>query len=313
MPDILAVILPIFLLMALGFAAVRGGLVAREGIGALSRYVIDFALPAVLFRTLAARPPGGASDAAYLLAYGGGSLLVFGFAVALARLGRGKSLPAASLFGMGMSFSNSVFIGLPVVVQALGPEAGVAVALCLVIENFVMFPLILMLAEGGRAAGGGASRRAALRIALRRTVATPIVPAIALGAGFALFGIGLPAVLSRPLELLAASATPVALFVIGGSLVGLRLRGMGAEVAQIAIGKLVGHPLAVLAMLALLPDFDVRLQHAAVLLAAMPMPSIYPAIGQRYGEQDLCAASALVATTASFVSLSMVLWLLRGP
>ncbi len=46
--------------------------------------------------------------------------------------------------------------------------------------------------------------------------------------------------------------------------------------AQIALGKLIGHPLAVLAMVALLPDFDPRLQQAAVLLAAMPMLSIYP-------------------------------------
>lgn len=311
MLDIFAITLPIFLLIALGFAAVRGQVVPREGVGMLGRYVINFALPALLFRILAQRPPGGTADFGYLLAYGGGSLAVFMLGVVVTRYVRGKSLAAASIIGMGMTFSNSVYIGLPVVTQAFGPEAGVAVALCLVVENFLMFPLILVLAEGGRAADGEANRLTVLRTALRRTVTMPIMPAIVLGAVCSALSIRLPEVLARALDLLAASASPVALFVMGGSLVGFRLRGIVVEVAQVAVGKLVAHPLAVFAILAVLPDFDPRLESAAVLIAAMPMVSIYPVIGQRYGQQALCVGSALVATAASFVSLSAVLWLLR--
>ncbi len=155
MSAILAVLLPVFLLVALASppcAAVRCHVTES---GALGSFVANFALPAVLFRTLLQRPPGEAADFGYLLAYGSGSLLVFGLAVAAARRLGGKPLAAASLFGMGMAFSNSVFIGLPVVLQALGPEAGVAVALTVLIETLLMFPLILMLAEGGRAADAG--------------------------------------------------------------------------------------------------------------------------------------------------------------
>lgn len=76
------------------------------------------------------------------------------------------------------------------------------------------------------------------------------------------------------------------------------------------IGKLIIHPLLVLSMILLLPDFDPDLQIAAVLLAAMPMLSIHPIVGGAYGYRQQCASILLVATLASFFTLSLVLGLL---
>ena len=48
---------------------------------------------------------------------------------------------------------------------------------------------------------------------------------------------------------------------------------------------------------------------AAVLLAAMPTMSIYPILAQAYGHEDRSAAALLIATIASFFTLSALLWL----
>jgi hypothetical protein len=46
-----------------------------------------------------------------------------------------------------------------------------------------------------------------------------------------------------------------------------------------------------------------------VLTAAVPMMGIYPIFAQAYGHEDVGAASMLVATVASFFTLSGLLWM----
>jgi predicted permease len=103
----------------------------------------------------------------------------------------------------------------------------------------------------------------------------------------------------------------VALFVIGGSLVGLKLAGVRRDLAWVAMGKLILHPLAVFTLLWLLPPIAPELRIAAVLFAAMPMLSIYPVVAQKYGLEGFTAAALLVTTIASFFSISALLWAMQ--
>ena len=59
-------------------------------------------------------------------------------------------------------------------------------------------------------------------------------------------GSRLPAPLFKAVDMLALASAPVALFVIGGTLAGARVRGMFGDVAVITVGKLLLHPAAVL-------------------------------------------------------------------
>lgn len=108
------------------------------------------------------------------------------------------------------------------------------------------------------------------------------------------------------------SSAAVSLLVIGGTLVGLKTKGMRRDVTAIASSKLLLHPLAVGLMMWLAPPSDPTLRAAAVVFAATPMLSIYPILAQRYGFEEMCAAALLLATVMSFVTISVALWLL-GP
>ena len=63
----------------------------------------------------------------------------------------------------------------------------------------------------------------------------------------------LPEPVLRAVNLFAISSAGLSLFVIGGTLVGLPLGGMGQQILPIAFGKLVLHPLAVFAAVMALP------------------------------------------------------------
>jgi len=83
-------------------------------------------------------------------------------------------------------------------------------------------------------------------------------------------------------------------------------------VAQISVGKLILHPLAMLAVLLwLVPVDDQQLRTAVLLSCAMPMMGIYTILAQRHGHEGVSSAAMLVATTASFLSLSGLLLVLR--
>ena len=54
-----------------------------------------------------------------------------------------------------------------------------------------------------------------------------------------------------------------------------------------------------------------KLHAAALVLAGAPMLGIYPILGQKCGQQAVNAASLLVTTVASFVTLAVLVGMLR--
>jgi malonate transporter and related proteins len=140
----------------------------------------------------------------------------------------------------------------------------------------------------------------------------PIIIAIFAGFLVSLLGIPLSEPLVRTINMLSMASTALALFVIGGSLVGLEVKSVFSDSVTVALGKLVLHPLAVFAMLWLFAPVEPHLRMAAIIFAAMPMMSIYPILAQKYDQQSFCAAALLVATLLSFLTVSGALWVMSS-
>ena len=305
---VLSITAPIFILIGLGFFSARIGLLNREQARGMGAFVIHFALPALVFKALAERSLGEVLNWPCLGAYALASLSLFGCGLLLAWRWRGQSLSQSAILAMGMSVSNSGFIGYPIAVMVIGPTAGLAMALGMLVENLLMVPLALALAEAGQQQGRALT---VLRETARRLLRNPLIIAIVLGLAMSLSGLRLPLVPARVVELLAAASAPVALFVIGATLYGLKIGGMAADLAQTAIGKLILHPLLMLAALTLVPGVDPLLVVAGLLFASAPMMSVFPILGQRFGLEQRCAAALVGCTVLAFFSVSAVLALLR--
>ena len=277
----------------------------------LGTYVVKFALPALVFTALSQRPVGEVINGRYVLGYAVGSLVVMMAAFGWAWRWQGKSFTLSTLCGLGCSSSNSGFIGYPIAILVAGPSsAAVGLAMCMLVENLLMIPLTLVMADSGRVGAGKWHR--ILMQSLVQLSRNPVILAIVGGLVVSLIGIPITGVLARSINMLAMSSAAVSLFVIGGTLVGLKTKGMRRDVTTIASSKLLLHPLAVGLMMWLVPPSDPTLRAAAVVFAATPMLSIYPILAQRYGFEEMCAAALLLATVMSFVTISIALWLL-GP
>ena len=208
---------------------------------------------------------------------------------------------------MGMCASNSAFVGYPIALQLFGPAASVVLALCALVESLLIMPLSLASAEPHDRAQG----RSVLLQSLRGLVKNPMIIGMGAGINFTALDAHLPALATTAIGLVASAASPVALFVIGGSLVGLQLDGQRTDIATVVIGKLILHPLAVFAALWLLPATDATLSSAAVLFAGMPMLSIYPVLSQKYGLVGCSAAAPLAASVCSIATITVLIALLH--
>jgi predicted permease len=307
---ILTITLPIFLLIGLGYVCAWRGLFTLDQVRGMGRFVISIALPALLFRVLVQQQLRDVLEWRYPLVYASGSLIMLFGGFAYARVVHKLGVTSATLRGFGMSVSNNGFIGFPMAIQLIGPQAAIPLALTYIVENLVMLPMVLALAESGQA--GHASRSALARRIALGLIKSPLVIAIVSACVALVIGIHPIGPLAKVIDLLAGASAPVALIVIGASLFGLSARGMMRPVLEIAVGKLFGHPLVMLALLALIPIADKDLHHTIILLATIPMLSIYPIIAQRYGEERLCAAAVLVTTALAFFTVSGWIWLLQA-
>lgn len=311
---ILAITGPIYITIALGYLLTRRGLFARADMRVLGQFVIRLALPALLFNALAQRKVGDILNGRYLLVYALGSLVTLGLGLLWARRGARQDATTSVYYAMGMSCSNNGFVGYPVALLVLGPVASVMLGLNMIVENLLLIPLLLALAEISGEAGG--RWPVVLRQALAALVRNPMVLGLLAGFAVSLLEWKMPSPMERTLTLFAQSSAALSLFVIGGSLAGLQLAGLRGPVVQIALGKLLLHPAAVVAVLLLceaagMVPMEPALRTGVVLAAASPMFGIYPILAQKTGHDGLAAGALLGATVASFFTISALLWTFR--
>ena len=154
MLDILGITGPIYIAIALGYAVTRAGLFSRADMRVLGKFVIHVALPAMLFNALSQRRIQEIVNGPYLLVYTLGSLLTLALGWAWARRGAGQDATTSVYYAMGMCCSNSGFVAFPIALLVIGPMAGVMLGLNMIVENLLVLPLLLALAEASTGQGG---------------------------------------------------------------------------------------------------------------------------------------------------------------
>jgi malonate transporter and related proteins len=305
--DILSATVPIFLIVGLGFALTRGGMLERQDMSVLSTYVVKLALPALIFINVLGRSFADILNSTYLLVYAIAAMAMVGLGVVWGRA-RGAGPARTATLSFAMSGTNNGFVGFPIFLLVLPEVAGLAVGMDMLVDNILIIPVALAMFESvaGRHHTHWGRRLTGIGL---RVVTHPMVIALIAALALTWLGVELPAMLERAVTLVANSSSAVALFAIGGMLVGLRLKGQLADLVAAVSGKLVVSPaiaaaLVVLLPLVGLPTLSHDLRAAVILTAALPSMSSVGAFAEQHGEGDFGAATMMLSTVVAFVTLT---------
>ncbi len=303
---ILDIILPVFGLVILGFGAAKAKWFDEGAIRGLSLFVFNFAIPIMLFRTLARVELPETIEWGFLLSYYLGALTVFALGMASAGLLFGRPLEAQGAAGLSAAYSNTVLLGIPLILTAFGDAAALPLFLLVAFHSLLLFPTATAVIEAGR--GRGAGLRRLPLVTATGMAKNPIMVGLALGLAFNLLGLGIPGPIDTIAETLGQAALPCATFAMGASLAQYRIAGSMTESAVLIALKIFVHPLLVWLLATYLFDVEPLWATVAVVMAALPSGVNAYLFAERYGTGIAQAATAvLVSTGITIGTLSLLL------
>ena len=290
-------LLPIFLLAGLGALLARLPWLKPGWHAGLTEVTAKFLLPCLLFASAwrTGIPPSVSWKV--LCAF----YVPLGFLFLGARLafrGAGSSAAAA----LAATYSNTVFVGVPVLVQVLG-EGSLQFAYPVIAFHSLFCFTLYHLSDDAAPSGWLGP--------VLNTLKNPIVAALLLGLALNFAQLGLPAPLPRVLDMLGAAAPSCALLSLGASVASLKPGRWGATGA-VVLGKLLLLPLGV----AVLSVFVFHLPMAAamvlIILASCPV-GINAAfvVKPAGGGAQLVNSAILLSTLLCAASMPAWLWTLR--
>jgi len=313
--QILLITFPFFALVLCGYLAARRRVLPLPAVSGLNSFVLFFALPCMLYRFGAMTPIAQLLDAGVVFTWSMAALIVVALTVAISRNPRIGWNDAA--FGaLVAAFPNTGFMGVPLLVALLGPQAAGPVILTMVIDMVLTTSLCIALSRLDGADQHGA--RKAFGKALRGVLTNPLPWSILLGALSSMLQLELPKPVAQTVGMLADAASPVALFTIGAVLARSQMLAIeqghapipGRDFLPVAAIKLLAHPLLVLLVGALAIWAGLPLGQSAfttiVLAAALPSASNVSLLAERFGaDNGRIARIILVSTAAAFLTFSL--------
>jgi predicted permease len=315
--------LTILLLLLLGVALRRWGMVTLEGARQMTRLVLNVTLPPLILTTLATEITPAELGRAPLLVAAGIVGPLIGYLVAggvwrlPALLGRDHALTpsrAASLQA-GIAMLNTTFVGYPVCRALLGNQGLLYAVLYDAGFTLIMSSLSIWLMSWS-----SQRERGTLQDSLRELVRTPMLWSVVVGVVWGAAGWPMPDWVRTPLTTLGQATTPLALLTVGMLVQAEAPRGRATgrapahrwHLVLLVLARLLLTPLATWGVVALL-----QLERAAaaviVLQTAMPTAVVTTAYAEQYGGDSPFAAAGVIATTfGSLLTLPLWGWVLLG-
>lgn len=292
-------VLPMCLIMALGYGTRRLGWIRREEIFAINKIAFRIFLPCLLYYNVYCSDLSGSFDP-LLMAYAvGGVLLTFGLSLGYTLLT--EKLPERrGVMIQGMFRSNYVIMGIPVATALLGSDqlGTVSILIAVVVPLFNMLAVVVLEVFRGQ-------KPKPLHV-LGQIVKNPLVIASALGILTLAAGIRLPHILERTIQNVSAIASPLQLFLLGAFFQFSGLKTYRRELVTVSAAKLIVSPGLFLGLGALLGFRGVAFVSLIGIFASPTAVNSFTMAQQMSGDAEL--AGDIVVTTSAVSILTMFLW-----
>jgi len=305
----LEAILPLFLLIAVGYGAKRTVLDVKLLPG-LNLFVYYFAVPALLFNAASQQSISDLLNIPALAAVSLAVVLTALFTYVVFR----RIFPSADrrvpiVQCLNAVFSNFAYMGIPLTFGLLGESSHAATISIILLGNILIVNGSQLLLEAFEHQSIDAKEM--LGIVQRSLLQNPIFLATVIGLVFSNYALSLPGSLQTLIDMLAPAAIPVALFCLGASLQFRKTEIGYPQIFSLVAIKLVLHPALTLGCFYLLGIEDSTWLLTAVFLCALPTGALAHVIALKHQVFDTGTSQVIVfSTLLSLVSVSIWVQLL---
>ena len=299
-------VLPIFLLILLGFLLNRFGMFRGSFVDVATNVVFYVALPASIFTSVAESDFFSVFDLKYVLFLMGSTVASFLLAWGLAKL-TVRDPARVSAFVHGAFRGNFVYVGLAII---RGVTGGGGVSFVLVIAFVVPLYNVLAVVVLSACAPGEKKRLNWGKIGLD-LIKNPMILATLAGLCFSLPRIPVPELAAGSLGYLANLATPLALLLVGASIRPKSFGDKGRDIIAASLYKAVLMPLLFLPIAIRLNFSSDQIVTAFAMLAAPTALNSYIMTRKMGGDEELGAGVVFFSTLFSAVALPVGVMLLR--
>lgn len=296
--------LPLFVLILLGYIAVKAGRWQKTVTDSVTKFTFYIAFPIMLFQIMSHFSEHSEIDANLLLVFFGGSFMVFALgcfiAVKFFKLNGSQS----TVFAMGGIYTNTVFVGIPIIKMLLGEKAIPIVAIIVIFNALILWTLATVSIEFVQM--GKLSAKGFIK-AFKNVSKNPIIIGIFAGIVVNYVRIPLPFFINQATKMVSDMTAPLSLIVLGMGLAEYKIRDDLPITVTICILKLFILPIVtyILAILVGLPLLELQV---IVLLSSVSIAiNCYMMARQFAVLQGPIASSLLISTALSSVTTPLIL------
>lgn len=294
------VVVPLFLMLVLGYSLKQIRVYDEHTISGMNQLVFKVFLPLLLFINIYQTDVAGVFDSKLMLVAVLGVLGSF-FMTWLIIAWIEKDNRKRGVLIQGIFRSNFVIFGIPVTTSLFGAEATGAAALlvAVIVPIFNMLSVVILEIYRG-------SRINVPKI-LKGIITNPLIIGSVTGLLCLLLHIKIPLVLEKTISDLSKVTTPLALVILGGSFTFSSMKGNVKQIAIGVLGKLVIVPVICLSFALLIGIRGVGLAISMSIFASPTAVSSFSMAKQMDGDADLAGHLVVLGSILSVVT--MFIWI----
>lgn len=299
-------VLPVFIVVLVGYIMRRRGTVDENFVGSISNVVFYYALPARMFLDVATSDFMELMNLRFVAVTVLGTIGVFFAAwLVMSRCFHDGRTIAAAVHSAYRG--NYIYIGLPIIQNILQTEY---VACSVLILTFVL-PVYNILGVLILSWYSGDMSQVKPGNLLMTILKNPMIIAVILGVLYGLTGLPMPYAAERSLTYLGAIATPMALLMIGARMVGNSVKGEEKVLRLILLFKLVLGPLVMTLIAVFLGLPQEEIVSIFVLFAVPTAMNVFIMTKSMGGDDGIAANAILASVLGSVVAMTVGIYLLR--
>lgn len=293
----------LFLLLAVGFGAVRTGMISSQASGHFSALLMKITIPATILAAML-RPfdPDFLRDSVIIIALGIGLFLLYALlCIPAARLLRVKET-GRGMWKICCTFCNNGSMGFPLILALFG-EDGLALAAMLNI-SFMLLIYTLGVKQVLSDKPGVLSSTS-----WRSILCTEVNAATALGLLIFCFQIPVPALIATPIQLLSDITAPLSMLVIGMTLARGSLRDafLDRDVFSASLMRLILLPSLTWGILKLISLPNPLVTSVVLLTMAMPCPGTSTVLAEQYGTNaEFSSRMVFVSSLLCLITIPLI-------